>query len=121
MMLIPCPWCGPRSQIEFTYGGDATLRRPATDAPASAWAAYVYLRDNPCGLHDELWYHGAGCRSWFTVRRDTRTHDIVASAPAGGADAPGGDADPRAGDAGAAAGGADLPGAAPSSSDGAVP
>ena len=82
MMLIPCPWCGPRNQIEFTYGGDAMLRRPAPDAPEAAWVDYVYLRDNPCGPHDELWYHGAGCRSWFKVRRNTRTHEIIASAPA---------------------------------------
>jgi len=81
MMLIPCPWCGPRNQIEFTYGGDATLRRPAPDAPESAWVDYVYLRDNPCGPHDELWYHGAGCHSWFKVRRDTRSHEILQSAP----------------------------------------
>ena len=33
MLLIPCPWCGPRNQIEFTYGGDATVRRPAPEAP----------------------------------------------------------------------------------------
>jgi heterotetrameric sarcosine oxidase delta subunit len=83
MMLIPCPWCGPRSQIEFTYGGDATVRRPAPEAPESAWADYVYLRDNPCGPHEELWYHGAGCRSWFKVLRNTRTHDILAAAPVG--------------------------------------
>jgi methylglutamate dehydrogenase subunit B len=80
MMLIPCPWCGVRNQIEFTYGGDATLRRPAPGGPESAWVDYVYLRDNRCGPHDELWYHGAGCRSWFKVRRDTRTHQILASA-----------------------------------------
>jgi len=80
MMLIPCPYCGPRNQIEFTYGGDATLRRPAPNAPESTWVDYVYLRDNPCGPHDELWYHGAGCRSWFKVRRDTRTHQILESA-----------------------------------------
>ena len=49
MLLIPCPWCGPRNQIEFTYGGDATVRRPAADAPDAAWFAYVYLRDNPHG------------------------------------------------------------------------
>ena len=81
MMLIPCPWCGPRNQVEFTYGGDATLRRPPPDAAEAAWVDYVYLRDNPCGPHDELWYHGAGCRSWLKVRRNTRTHDIIASAP----------------------------------------
>lgn len=80
MMSIPCPWCGPRNQIEFTYGGDATRSQPAPDAPEAAWADYVYLRDNPCGPHDELWYHGAGCRGWFKLRRDTRTHEIVASA-----------------------------------------
>jgi heterotetrameric sarcosine oxidase delta subunit len=60
-------------------GGDATLHRPAPDAPEAAWVDYVYLRDNPCGPHDELWFHGAGCRSWFKVRRNTRTHDIIQS------------------------------------------
>jgi sarcosine oxidase subunit delta len=80
MLLIPCPWCGPRNQIEFTYGGDATPKRPSNDASIEEWFAYVYLRDNPKGPHDELWLHSAGCRSWFKVRRDTRTHDILASA-----------------------------------------
>ncbi|MEO6929481.1 MAG: sarcosine oxidase subunit delta [Casimicrobiaceae bacterium] len=82
-MLIPCPYCGPRNQVEFTYGGDATVRRPASDAPEAAWFDYVYLRDNPRGLHDEWWLHSAGCRSWFQLRRDTRTHDILGSARAG--------------------------------------
>ena len=36
----------------------------------------VDLRDNPSGLHQELWYHGGGCRKWLVVTRDTRTHDI---------------------------------------------
>ncbi len=40
---------------------------------------YVYLRDNPAGAHRELWYHGAGCRSWLVVARDTRTHQIARS------------------------------------------
>jgi len=81
MLLIPCPWCGPRAQLEFSYGGDATVQRPAPDAPEADWVAFVYLRDNPAGPHDELWFHGAGCRQWFRLRRDTRTHDILASAP----------------------------------------
>ena len=83
MLLIPCPWCGPRNQIEFTYGGDATVQRPVNDAPVAAWFAYVYLRDNPMGPHDEWWLHSAGCRQWFRVRRDTRTHDILGSAGPG--------------------------------------
>ena len=83
-MLISCPWCGPRSQVEFTYGGDATVRRPAADAPDEEWIRYVYLRDNPMGPHDEWWLHGAACRQWFRVRRDTRTHEILGSAAPGG-------------------------------------
>jgi heterotetrameric sarcosine oxidase delta subunit len=83
MLLIPCPWCGPRNQIEFTYGGDAAVQRPAMNDDVNAWFAYVYLRDNPRGPHDELWLHNAGCRQWFKVRRDTRTHDILASARLG--------------------------------------
>jgi sarcosine oxidase subunit delta len=83
MLLIPCPWCGARNQIEFTYGGDATLRRPAPDAPDARGVESVYLRENPSGPHDELWYHGAGYRQWFAVRRNTRTHAILASAPIG--------------------------------------
>ena len=75
MLIIECPYCGPRVQAEFTYGG-ADLARPPPDALADAWFAYVYLRDNPKGAHDELWQHSAGCRTWLRVRRDTRTHDI---------------------------------------------
>ena len=28
MLEIKCPYCGRRSQNEFSYGGDATLKRP---------------------------------------------------------------------------------------------
>ena len=66
-------------------GGDATVVRPPIDAPEAAWAEYVYLRDNPRGPHDERWLHSAGCRQWFRVRRDTRTHEIVATEPFAGA------------------------------------
>jgi heterotetrameric sarcosine oxidase delta subunit len=86
MLLIPCPWCGSRAQVEFAYGGDATARRPANGATVDAHFAYVYLRDNPAGPHRELWQHSAGCRQWFVVERDTRTHRILGSAPCADAD-----------------------------------
>jgi heterotetrameric sarcosine oxidase delta subunit len=78
-MRIKCPYCGSRDTGEFSYLGDATLKRPAdgehgADGPMFD---YVYLRDNPAGLHREHWYHGAGCRSWLVVERDTRNHEIV--------------------------------------------
>ena len=81
MLLIPCPHCGARDVTEFTYGGDANVRRPADPAALNdeQWAAYVYLRDNPRGRHVELWQHSAGCRRWITITRDTLTHDVIAS------------------------------------------
>lgn len=75
-MRIPCPFCGPRDVAEFAYRGDASVQRPAPDAGEAAFADYVYLRDNPAGPLDELWYHAQGCRSWLVVTRDTRTHAI---------------------------------------------
>jgi heterotetrameric sarcosine oxidase delta subunit len=87
MLLITCPWCGERAHSEFSYGGDATPARPAAGAPLEAWHDYVYLRDNPRGPHLELWHHTAGCRRWIQVKRDTLTHAIAGTAPAGGGDA----------------------------------
>jgi methylglutamate dehydrogenase subunit B len=79
-LRIPCPYCGPRGNEEFTYLGDAGVTRPDPER-ADAGAAfhdYVYLRDNPSGAHRELWYHGGGCRKWLVVTRNTRTHEIGA-------------------------------------------
>ena len=85
MMLIPCPYCGPRNVVEFEYGGDAAARRPRDPGQVSdeAWTNYVYLRENPRGAHDELWQHHAGCRRWIAVRRNTLTHEVIASAAPG--------------------------------------
>ena len=84
MMLIPCPWCGPRDETEFVYG-EAVLERPADQHALSdqEWTDYLYFRDNPKGEHTERWFHRAGCHHWFTVRRDTVTHVISAAFPPG--------------------------------------
>ena len=76
MLLITCPHCGPRDQVEFAYGGDASISRPAPEASLQDWIAYVYLRDNPAGPHEEYWQHVAGCRRWLRIRRNTVTHEI---------------------------------------------
>ena len=79
-MRIECPFCGERDVSEFSYLGDAGCRRPPADAEGLADRFYeaVYLRDNPAGPHEELWYHANGCLSWLRVTRDTRTHAILA-------------------------------------------
>ena len=76
-MLIPCPICGLRDHGEFTYGGDATVRRPAiSNGEAADWNAYVYDRANPRGPHSEYWHHVHGCRHFMIVERDTQTHAV---------------------------------------------
>ena len=83
MLLIPCPWCGPRAELEFSYGGQAGIAYPSDpDALTDEeWAAYLFLRDNPMGELEERWVHTAGCRRWLWVRRNTATNEIAASSP----------------------------------------
>lgn len=78
-MRIPCPYCGSRDYSEFAYLGDAAPKRPdsAAENADELFFDYVYLRDNPAGPIQELWYHANGCRSWLVITRDTRTHDIA--------------------------------------------
>jgi len=79
-MIIDHPLLGSRDSDEFTYLGDASLiDRPdslAEDA-AARFVDYVYLRDNPAGVHRELWFHSAGDHSWLVVTRNTATHEIT--------------------------------------------
>ncbi|MER9651793.1 sarcosine oxidase subunit delta [Mesorhizobium sp. M0199] len=79
-MLIPHPLLGPRDAQEFTYLGDARLLDrpdPAAADAETAFCDYVFLRDNPAGVHSELWFHEQGDRSWLVVTRDTVTHEIL--------------------------------------------
>jgi heterotetrameric sarcosine oxidase delta subunit len=79
-MIINHPLLGPRDAAEFVYLGDASLMaRPDWQAENAAdlFYEYLYLRDNPAGLHRELWYHEQGDRSWLVVTRNTATHEIT--------------------------------------------
>ena len=86
-MRITCPHCGARDAQEFAYLGDATVKRPVTpveqpidDAVLDSWHDYVYLRENPGGELQELWYHQGGCHQWLVVTRNVRTHEIAGPA-----------------------------------------
>ncbi|MBO0847846.1 MAG: sarcosine oxidase subunit delta [Pseudonocardia sp.] len=80
MLLISCPWCGPREETEFHYGGQAHVTYPQRplELDDAAWAEYLFVRDNPKGPFAERWVHSAGCRRWFNVVRDTVTDRIDA-------------------------------------------
>jgi heterotetrameric sarcosine oxidase delta subunit len=76
-MRLPCPHCGTRDVQEFTYLGDANVKRPDADEMSeAAMTRCVYERDNPAGRQREYWHHSSGCRAWIVVTRDTRTHRI---------------------------------------------
>ncbi len=77
MLKFTCPYCGPRPQSEFTFGRDATAKRPEGDADTAAWLNYVFLRDDPKGVTREYWQHTQGCRAWLVVERDTLTHETL--------------------------------------------
>jgi heterotetrameric sarcosine oxidase delta subunit len=79
MLVISCPWCGPRHEHEFSPGGEAHIQRPdPQQATDQIWGEYLFFRTNPKGLHYERWFHTFGCRRWFNVARDTVTHEIRA-------------------------------------------
>lgn len=85
MLLIPCPHCGPRPEIEFRYAGEAHVAR-ATDPGAvndQDWAEYLYFRSNPKGIHFERWRHVSGCARFFNCVRDTVSDKILTTYPAG--------------------------------------
>ena len=85
MLLIPCPWCGERDEVEFSYGGAAHVSFPADPEALddAEWARFLFFRPNPRGSFAERWNHVHGCRRWFDVVRDTVTHEIAGSYPPG--------------------------------------
>ena len=74
MLLIRCPWCGERDEVEFSYGGQAQIAYPPEPSATSdeEWSQFLFVRDNPKGLFQERWVHTHGCRRWFELERDTQ-------------------------------------------------
>jgi sarcosine oxidase subunit delta len=81
MLLIDCPYCGKRPEIEFSYGGQAHLARPARPAELddAAWADFLYTRSNTKGPYAERWRHARGCGRFFNALRDTTTDHFLAT------------------------------------------
>ena len=77
MLLIDCPHCGPRAQVEFAYERTVdSVVQP--DAPAAEAMERLFTRANPRGLDDEIWRHSFGCRAWLVLTRHRVTHEITA-------------------------------------------
>lgn len=81
MLLIRCPYCGERPEIEFCYAGEAHISRP-TDPSAlddATWAEYLYVRSNRRGAHHERWRHLHGCGRFFNALRHSVSDKFVAT------------------------------------------
>lgn len=80
MQLFPCPFCGPRDETEFHFGGEAGKFRPepAADVDAASWSNYLHVNANPKGLAREIWVH-LTCGEFFAMERDTVTHAVIGS------------------------------------------
>jgi sarcosine oxidase subunit delta len=85
MLLVTCPYCGPRAEIEFHCGGEAHIARPADPSRVNdaAWAEHLFMRTNRKGVHAERWMHVHGCQRWFNALRDTVSDKILRTYPIG--------------------------------------
>lgn len=75
-LTLPCPNCGPRPVEEFVYGEIPTVPDSIIDADAVDLDR-AFMRTNPEGVQTERWFHVFGCRRWLTLKRDTRTDEVV--------------------------------------------
>lgn len=79
MIIIECPFCGPRDECEFVYGGPVREKRPSSTQHLTDddWLDYLLVPANPIGDVAERWWHARGCGSWITLLRNTVTHEVT--------------------------------------------
>ena len=83
MLLVKCPWCGEREQVEFSCHGEACMPRPSKGGDAlddEAWGEYLFFKENAKGLTWERWQHTFGCRRWFVALRDNVNDTFLGTA-----------------------------------------
>lgn len=80
MIILSCPFCGPRGEGEFHFGGDFGNARPEGFEQVSAdqWSRYLHHRRNPKGSASEIWMH-LTCGEIFRVDRDTVSHAVAST------------------------------------------
>ncbi|SER53203.1 sarcosine oxidase subunit delta [Tranquillimonas rosea] len=77
MLILHCPCCGiDADETELTPGGTAHLKREGPGSSDEAFERYLFLRENPRGVHFERWRHAHGCGKWFHAARCTMTLEV---------------------------------------------
>lgn len=77
MLILECPYCGVKAdETELHAGGEAHLKRYGPGSSEDEFEQYLFLRENPKGVHVERWRHVYGCGKWFHAVRDTMTLQV---------------------------------------------
>ena len=83
MLILECPYCGIAcDETELHAGGEAHLKRFASGSSDEEFEGYLFMRENPRGVHFERWRHVHGCGKWFHAARDTVTLEVFGTYPA---------------------------------------
>jgi sarcosine oxidase subunit delta len=83
MLILTCPVCGVTAEeTEFHAGGEAHLKRFGPGSGDEAFEGYLFMRENPRGVHLERWRHVYGCGKWFHAARCTTTLEVFGTYPA---------------------------------------
>ncbi len=83
MLTLTCPCCGVTAEeTEFHAGGEAHLTRYGPGSDDTEFEGYLFMRENPKGVHFERWRHVYGCGKWFQVARCTVTLELFGAYPA---------------------------------------
>lgn len=77
MLILNCPYCGvDAEETELAAGGEAHLRRFGPGSTDADFHDYLFMRENPKGVHFERWRHANGCGKWFHAARCTQTLEV---------------------------------------------
>jgi len=83
MLLLECPYCGLQvDETELSPGGEAHIKRSGAEASQEELECYLFMRENPKGVHFERWWHSSGCGKWFHAARCTMTMEVFGTYPA---------------------------------------
>ncbi len=83
MLTLTCPYCGVAAdETELQAGGEAHLKRFGPGASDDEFEGYLFVRENPKGVHFERWRHAYGCGKWFLAARCTVTLEVFGTYPA---------------------------------------
>ena len=83
MLILQCPYCGVTGEeTEFHAEGEAHLKRFGPGSPDEDFESYLFMRENPKGVHFERWRHSNGCGKFFHAARCTMTLEVFGTYPA---------------------------------------